>query len=72
MSHRCLWPGCDRVVGDDLWGCKPHWYALPNTLRAWIGRTYRLGMDTDTHPTVKYCEAHAAALAWIEQQEAKQ
>lgn len=65
MSHRCAWPGCERVVGDDLWGCKQHWHALPNDLRAWIGRAYRVGMDGDQHPTYSYRTACSRAQAWI-------
>ena len=67
MSHRCCWPGCTQVVGNDLWGCKTHWYALPNSLRAWIGRAYRRGMDGDTHPTVDYLRAHRAAIRFAQE-----
>lgn len=63
--HRCPWPGCERPVSRSQWGCREHWYALPNNLRAWIGRAYRQGIDTGTHPTRSYVEAHRAALAWI-------
>lgn len=66
MSHFCLWPGCKTKVGNDQWGCNPHWRALPNDLRAWIGRAYRVGSITDTHPTDAWLEAHRAALQWIE------
>jgi hypothetical protein len=72
MTHRCLWPGCTQIVGDDLWGCKPHWRALPNNLRAWIGRAYRYGADTGTHPTRSYVDAHRAALAWIAEHEGEE
>ncbi|MGF6978973.1 hypothetical protein QFZ94_007488 [Paraburkholderia sp. JPY465] len=64
MSHRCRWPGCTCIVGDDLWGCKPHWRTLPPNLRAWIGRAYRQGMDCDIHPSASYLRAHRAALRW--------
>jgi hypothetical protein len=50
-----------------MWGCREHWYRLPNNLRAWIGRAYRIGIDNGTHPTPSWCKAHTAALAWIEQ-----
>jgi hypothetical protein len=64
MSHRCRWPGCTAIVGNDLWGCKLHWRALPDPLRAWIGRAYRHGMDHDTHPTASYLRAHRAAIGF--------
>jgi hypothetical protein len=38
---------------------------LPDDLRAWIGRAYRAGMDTDSHPTASYLAAYARAQAWI-------
>jgi hypothetical protein len=62
MSHRCRWPGCAAIVGNDLWGCKAHWRALPTELRSWIGRAYRVGMDRDEHPTPSYLRAHRAAI----------
>jgi hypothetical protein len=65
MSHRCLWPGCNAIVLDHSWGCRGHWHRLPGNIRSWIGRAYRAGIDTDTHPTESYLKAHAAALAWI-------
>jgi hypothetical protein len=64
MSHRCLWPGCECVVPDSMWGCRPHWYRLPNDIRSWIGRSYRAGLDAGCHPTRRYIRAHRAALAF--------
>lgn len=62
MTHRCRWPRCTAMVGDDLWGCKAHWRALPSDVRSWIGRAYRAGMDSDAHPTAGYLRAHRAAI----------
>jgi len=67
--HKCLWPGCDKAVCKSMWGCRAHWYALPNDIRAWIGRTYRGGVLRGDHPSRNWREAHAAALVWIEQHE---
>lgn len=64
MTHQCRWPRCTAVVGDDLWGCKAHWRALPSELRSWIGRAYRSGMDRDAHPTAAYLRAHRAAIGF--------
>lgn len=68
MTHRCCWPECTQVVGDDLWGCRTHWHGLPNSLRAWIGRAYRQGMDRDLHPTLSYLRAHRAAIRFAQEQ----
>lgn len=65
--HRCLWPGCEKPVPISQWGCRTHWYRLPNNIRSWIGRTYRKGIDRGDHPSRSWLEAHHAALAWIEQ-----
>lgn len=67
--HACAWPGCERAVSRSMWGCRAHWYRLPNNLRAWIGRAYRQGLEAGTHPTRSYAEAHRAALAWIAEHE---
>lgn len=64
-AHRCGWPGCTRMVPLDRWGCREHWHALPNDIRAWIGRAYRQGFETGTHPRASYLDAHRAALDWI-------
>lgn len=37
----------------------------PGNLRSWIGRAYRYDIQTGTHPTRSYVEAHRAALEWI-------
>lgn len=65
LRHRCGWPSCAKLVPLDMWGCRAHWYALPQPLRQWIGRAYREGVRTDTHPTRSYVKAHRAALEWI-------
>ncbi|WP_233872413.1 hypothetical protein [Paraburkholderia adhaesiva] len=64
-AHRCGWPNCPRMVPPGRWGCREHWHALPNNLRAWIGRSYRAGFEAGTHPTRSWLDAHRAALEWI-------
>ena len=64
-AHRCGWPNCPRMVPLGRWGCREHWQALPNNLRAWIGRAYRAGIETGTHPSRSWLDAHHAALEWI-------
>ena len=65
--HACRWPGCPAVVSTKFWGCSVHWYALPNNIRAWLGRSYRQGIEQDIHPSRSYVAANKAALAWIAQ-----
>ncbi|WP_277187652.1 hypothetical protein [Caballeronia sp. BR00000012568055] len=57
------------MVPLDRWGCREHWHALPNHLRAWIGRSYRQGFESGRHPLPSYLDAHRAALDWIREQQ---
>lgn len=48
-----------------MWGCKKHWFALPQSLRARIWSTYRLGQEITKTPSREYLEAATAVQAWI-------
>jgi hypothetical protein len=57
--HRCPWPGCERRVGFELWGCAPHWYRIPKPLRDELWRAWRAGtMD-------EHARASANIDRWI-------
>ena len=64
-QHHCHWTGCDKQVPPAMWGCKPHWFALPATLRARIWATYAPGQEISMTPSSAYLEAAAAVQAWI-------
>lgn len=64
-SHECHWPGCGRQVEPARWGCRPHWYALPNQLRHAIWQTYRIGQEFDRRPSHAYIEVARQVQAWI-------
>lgn len=70
--HRCHWPGCMSVVPPKLWGCKAHWYTLPQEIRERIWASYRPGQEITKSPSREYIKATRAAKKWIEQQEASQ
>lgn len=63
--HTCHWPGCDKQVPPALWGCKPHWYALPKEIREAIWNAYQPGQERSGRPSFTYIEAAKAAQAWI-------
>jgi hypothetical protein len=65
MSHTCHWPGCRKEVPPAMWGCKPHWFALPKPLRDRIWATYRPGQEIDKRPSESYMDAAEAVQAWI-------
>lgn len=67
-SHTCHWLGCTRQVPPALWGCKPHWFALPKHLRDAIWRTYQPGQETTMTPSPEYLDAADAVQRWIREQ----
>lgn len=64
-DHSCHWPGCPKQVPPAMWGCTPHWMALPKHLRDEIWRTYRPGQEKDMRPSEAYLAAAHAVQAWI-------
>ncbi|MDX3885578.1 MAG: hypothetical protein QHC65_14245 [Sphingomonas sp.] len=69
--HSCHWPGCDAQVPPAMWGCKRHWYALPQHLRDRIWRAYRPGQEADGRPSRDYLDAARDVQAWISQQQSQ-
>lgn len=65
MTHHCHWPGCTIGVPPAMWGCKPHWFALPKHLRDRIWATYRRGQEVSKHPSREYLDAADAVQHWI-------
>lgn len=64
-QHTCHWPGCTKVVPPQLWGCKPHWYRLPQKIRNRIWATYRAGQEITKDPSDAYLDAAVEAQHWI-------
>lgn len=55
--HHCHWPGCEKQVPPALWGCKAHWFKLPDDLRRRIWRAYQKGQEETGRPSRDYLEA---------------
>lgn len=68
-SHHCHWPGCERQVPPAMWGCKPHWFALPAALRAQVWAAYQPGQEVAGTPSAKHIEVAKAVQAWISTQQ---
>lgn len=66
----CFWPRCTRTVPDGRLGCRPHWYALPETLRARIWEHYVPGQDADTC-SQEYREALRDVVVWARDRQAE-
>lgn len=66
-AHGCGWPGCKMRVPAHLWGCRSHWFRLPELLRRAISRAYVAGQSVSTW-SPEYQAAHEAVDQWIVQQ----
>lgn len=64
-THTCHWPGCERQVPPAMWGCKPHWFALPRSLRSRIWATYEIGQEVSMTPSKEYLAAARDVQNWI-------
>lgn len=63
--HTCHWPGCGKQVPPAMWGCRAHWFTLPQSLRNAIWRHYRIGQEVDMTPSQEYLNVAKQAQAWI-------
>lgn len=68
-KHTCHWPGCGRQVPPAMWGCKPHWFALPKAIRDRIWKAYRPGQEDDRNVSLAYLEAAREAQAFALRQQ---
>lgn len=64
-KHHCHWPGCTQQVPPAVWGCKPHWFALPKDLRDRVWRAYRPGQEVDLTPSREYLQVADDVQRWI-------
>ena len=58
MTHQCPRPECGRKVPDDMFACRPDWFALPKGIRDAIWAAWRTD-DLDGH-----AEARVLAVTW--------
>lgn len=66
-NHLCHWPGCNRQVPAAMWGCREHWYRLPQYLRNKIWATFKPGQEIFKTPSRAYVEVAREVQAWIEE-----
>lgn len=64
-NHTCHWPGCTMRVPPAMWGCKKHWFTLPDDLRRAIWRTYRPGQEISKTPSPAYVAVALQVRDWI-------
>ena len=63
--HTCHWPGCAKQVPPAMWGCKPHWFALPLALRNKVWAAYRPGQEATMTPSDAYLAVADEVDRWI-------
>lgn len=66
-KHGCHWPGCKKQVPPAMWGCRPHWFALPKALRDRIWATYAPKQEETQRPSREYVAAARAIRKWIKE-----
>jgi hypothetical protein len=64
-SHTCHWPGCTTLVAPAVWGCRPHWYKLPQQIRDRIWKAFKPGQEISKTPSAEYLAAANEAQVWI-------
>ena len=64
-EHGCHWPGCRRQCKPAMWGCREHWFELPQFLRDKIWRSYRVGQETTRTPSREYVAVMREVEEWI-------
>lgn len=63
--HTCHWPGCQKQVPPTLWGCAPHWFAIPKPLRDRVWQAYAPGQEETGRPSREYVEVAREVQEWI-------
>lgn len=66
-KHTCHWPGCQKSVAPAAWGCRPHWYALPQALRNKIWASYVPKQEETKTPSRRYVEVAREVQQWIKE-----
>lgn len=64
-AHTCHWPGCGRQCKPAAWGCRPHWFALPEELRHAIWAAYEPGQEATLSPSAEYVAVARRVQDWI-------
>jgi hypothetical protein len=64
-NHTCHWPNCGKQVPPAMWGCKTHWFKLPQGLRNRIWATYQPGQEVTMTPSQQYLDVAREVDTWI-------
>lgn len=67
-KHLCHWPGCKKSVPPAMWGCRAHWFKLPQHLRSKIWQTFEPGQEIAKTPSAEYLAVASEVQDWIRNQ----
>ena len=71
-GHHCHWTGCSKKVPPARWGCRDHWYALPEYLRRKIWQSFEPGQEISKTPSAEYLAVAREVQIWIATQGTEQ
>ncbi|HEX2611941.1 MAG TPA: hypothetical protein VHK68_13095 [Gemmatimonadales bacterium] len=63
--HHCHAEGCDAPCRPQYLMCRPHWGLVPRDLQRTVYATYRPGQCDDKKPSLEWCRAADAAVAYV-------
>lgn len=65
-DHACPWPGCGKLVHVRLWGCRKHWFSLPQPIRRRILEArHPWSLELEDNPPIEYRLALQDARDWL-------
>lgn len=63
-NHTCHYPGCNKQVPPAMWGCAPHWFKLPLSLRNKVWAAYVPGQEKTMSPSDDYIKVAKEVEEW--------
>lgn len=65
-EHTCHAYGCTTPVPRRMFMCRPHWFALPPTMRRAVNATYTPGQEHHLERVSRaYLDATRTAINWL-------
>lgn len=63
-THTCHWPGCQKEVPEQDWGCERHWMLVPAEYKIRLIKLYRKGQVIDKSPSDEYVDVAVELHHW--------
>lgn len=65
MTHTCHAHDCETPVPSRVFACRPHWFLLPENIRAAILREYRPGQERTKDPSASCMAVQRFAVGYL-------